>query len=515
MAIGCTERVLTTILVLGVVAVGACGGSGDPTSRSGPAALDGSSTSAPPGPNRTDGDAHGATLEWEACGAGAECSTLEVPLDHSRPRGETITLALAVHRAEGDRIGPLLVNPGGPGASGIYLAKEAGILFPEAILDRFDVVAWDPRGVGESTRVDCTDDLGRFWAADRSPDGPAEIAELEAVSAALALGCAERSGDLLAHVSSIDTAADMDLIRKAFGDEQVSYLGFSYGTFLGALYADEYPEGVRAMVLDGAIDPSLGPVEATEQQAAGFDAALAAFFEDCASDESCTFHSGGNPESAYGRLMAQMDAERLPAKVAGEDRELGPGEAEIGVALALYSGREGWAVLADALVEAARGDGTGLLELSDAYTGYSGDGTYSDDNEAFFSISCTDAPPASTADGFPAVADEVAAAAPYFGATTLWLGLPCAYWPVPPVGEPEEIRAAGAPPMLVLGTSNDPATPLAWAESLAAQLESGILAVLEGEGHTAFGRGSACIDDLVLDYLVDLATPAAGTACAG
>lgn len=510
---------MTMVLVLGAAAAGSCGGSDGQSSRSGSTAPDGSTSTTRSGTPHTvtdptgNGEARTGSLDWEPCGSGAECSTLEVPLDHSRPRGEKIILALAVHRAEGERIGPLLVNPGGPGASGLYLAKEAGSLFPDEILDRFDVVAWDPRGVGESTPVDCIDDLSRFWAADRSPDGPAEIDELEAVSVELAEGCRRRSANLIAHVSSYDTAADMDLIREALGEEQVSYLGFSYGTFIGALYADTYPEGVRAMVLDGAIDPSLDPVEMSKQQAAGFDAALAAFFDDCAADEGCDFHSGGSPETAYARLMAQIDAETLPAEVAGEERELTSGEAEIGVALALYSGRDGWPVLAEALVEAARGDGSGLLELSDAYTGRRAGGVYSDDNEAFFAISCTDAPAASTADGFPAVAAEVTAAAPYFGATTLWLGLPCAYWPVPPVGGPTEIHATGAPPLLVLGTTNDPATPLAWAESLASQLDSGALAVLEGEGHTAFGRGSGCIDEIVFEYLVDLVVPDDGVAC--
>lgn len=489
---------MVLVEALVAVGVGACGGG-----EEGSTAASGTTAVA----------AETGSLDWTACGESAECATLDVPLDHSDPRGDTLSLALARHRARDDRIGSLLVNPGGPGASGLYLAKEAESVLPDEILDRFDVVAWDPRGIGESSRVDCIDDMDRFWAADRSPDDAGEVQELEAVSRMLAQGCRKRSADLIAHVSTADTAADMDLIREALGEEQVSYLGFSYGTYLGSLYADAYPERVRAMVLDGAVDPALSALEMTRQQAGGFDAALDAFFEDCASDEDCDFHSGGDPASAYDRLMAQIDAESLPAEVGGEERVLGPGEADVGVATALYGGTEGWPVLGEALVDAARGDGSLLLELSDSYTGRTEGGGYADDNEAYFAISCIDAPPVAAAEEFTAIADDIDAGAPHFGATTLWLGLPCAYWPVAPVSGPAEIHATGAPPILVLGTANDPATPLAWAESLAGQLDSGVLTVLEGEGHTAFGRGDDCIDGVVIDYLVALDEPQDGTRC--
>lgn len=498
------KRLLVTlVLALGAAGAGACGGSRSSGGEHATTSTRSESSHAPAG-----------TLDWTSCADRAECATLDVPLDHSRPNGKTITLALARHRARGDRIGSLVVNPGGPGVPGLYLAKEADAEFPKEILDRFDVVAWDPRGVGESTPIDCIDDLDRFWAADRSPDDAAEVQELETVSRDLADGCREHSGDLIAHVSSTETVADMDLIREALGEEQVSYLGFSYGTYLGALYADAYPERVRAMVLDGAIDPALSPIATVTQQAVGFDAALGAFLDDCAADDSCAFHSGGDPASAYDRLMAQIDAESVPGEVGGEQRALGPGEADIAVASALYSGEGGWPRLAEALVEAARGDGSLLLELSDAYTGRLGEGRYSNDNEAFFAISCMDAPLIARAEGFPALAVELAHEAPRFGATNLWLGLPCAYWPVPPVGEVAEIHAKGAPPIVVLGTTNDPATPLTWSESLAKQLDSGVLAVLDGEGHTAFNRGSDCMDGLVIRYLVDLAVPDDGARCA-
>ena len=476
----------------------------------------GGSTQATDGDTGTTADGDQVEpIEWRSCGNGAECGSLDVPLDPESPSGETITLAVARHAAGGDRVGTLLVNPGGPGASGLMLATEAESIFPAEILDRFDVVGWDPRGVGESTAVDCLDDLDPFWAADRSPDDAGELAEVEAVSKELADSCRDRSGALLEHVSSLDTVSDMDSIRQALGEEQISYLGYSYGTYLGALYADANPDRVRAMVLDGAVDPALDPVAVTRQQAVGFDDALHAFFEDCAGDDGCAFHSGGDPASAYDRLMEMIDAETLPAEVYGEERSLGPGEADIGVATALYGGRDGWPVLAEALSDAARGDGSLLLELSDAYTGRTGSGTYDNENEAFFATACIDSPPPTGASGFEQLAEDLNADAPHFGATTLWLGLPCAFWPVEPVSAPAEIHAVGAPPILVLGTGNDPATPLAWAESLAGQLETGILVVFDGEGHTAFGRGSDCIDDAVVGYLVELDVPTVGTRCEG
>lgn len=451
-------------------------------------------------------------LAWEPCGD-AECARLEVPLDPDRPGGRKIELALARHRASGERVGSLLTNPGGPGAEALWLATEAELVFPDDVLAHFDVVAWDPRGVGKSTPVDCLDDFGPFWEADRSPDDAAEERRVEHVSGALAEGCEERSGDLLPYLSTWATVADMDRIRQALGDERLTYLGFSYGTLLGARYAERYPDRVRALVLDGAIDPSLAPEEATREQALGFEASLDAFFRACAADDTCAFHAGGRPARAYDRLMAQIDAEPLPADLEGERRQLGPGEADIGVGAALYQGRAGWDDLADALSAAARGDGAPLLALADTYTGYLGGGRYSNETEAFYATGCLDSPNPSLGE-LQAQAGQLAREAPRFGPATVWLGAPCAYWPVPGDGVPETVRAPGTPPILVLGTADDPATPLAWAEALAEQLASGVLVVLDDEGHTAFARGNRCIDGIVTDYLVDLRVPVDGTHCA-
>lgn len=491
---------LAIALVLLLLAAGCSAGDGDRDESGATGTSVGTPTSSAPG-----------TLDWEECN-GAECAFLDVPLDPADPGGDTIELALARHPAEGDRLGSLLVNPGGPGSEARWLAFQAELIFPDEVLERFDIVAWDPRGVGASTSVNCLDDLDSFWAADRSPDSPAETAEVERVSRDLAEGCEERSAELLPYLSSWATVADMERMREALGDDRLNYLGFSYGTLLGARFAERYPERVRALVLDGAIDPSLPPDEATREQALGFEASLEAFLDACEADDDCAFRAGGDPAAGYDRLMAQIDAEPLPAELDGESRELGPGEADIGVAAALYAGRDGWDALAGALNAAARGDGAPLLALADAYTGYEGDGRYSDENEAFYATGCLDGP-APTTEEISMLAGSLAREAPRFGPATVWLGLPCAYWPVEGDAEPGALRAEGAPAVLVLGTANDPATPLAWAEALAGQLTSGVLAVLDDEGHTAFGRGNACIDGIVVDYLVDLEVPPDGTNC--
>jgi pimeloyl-ACP methyl ester carboxylesterase len=484
------SRSTVAALVLALVAV-ACGGDADP------------------GRGRA---ADRSTLDWERCGA-VECATLTVPLDHDRPDGPAIDLALARRRA-GDpdrRAGTLVVNPGGPGAPGIPLVQQASLVFTDVVLERFDIVAWDPRGTGASTPVDCLDDLDAFFAVDRSPDTAEERAANERVASELAQGCAQRSGPLLPYLGTRDTVDDLELVRVALGEDRLTYLGFSYGSLVGARYADRYPDRVRAMVLDGGVDPAASAEEVAIAQATGFDAALDAFFEYCA-DGRCRF-GGRDPHGAFVRLMALIDAETLPAIVGGEERELGPGEADLAVANALYAGRDGWDLLADALRAAAQGDGSDLLALADAYTGRQPGGAYTNAQEALYAIGCLDQPAPPDPQAIHALAADLAAAAPVFGAPTAYLGLPCAFWPVPALEAPAAVRGAGAGPVLVVGTTNDPATPLAWAEALATQLESAALLVAQEEGHTAYGRGIECVDGAVEAVLLDARLPADGTRC--
>jgi hypothetical protein len=265
------------------------------------------------------------------------------------------------------------------------------------------------------------------------------------------------------------------------------------------------------MVLDGAIDPSLAPQDALAEQAVAFEHALERFLDACARDTDCEFRAGGDPHRGFERLMAAIDAEPMYARVDGEERSLGPGEAEIGVAQALYGGRDGWPDLAAALAAALRGDGSLLLELSDRYTDRAAGGGYSNQTEAFYAISCLDARRFTAAE-VRRQGDALAQRAPAFGEASAWLSLPCSYWRAEPDVATGPFAAPGAPTLLVLGTTNDPATPYPWARSLARQLDARLV-TLDDDGHAAYGRGNDCVDDLVHDYLLDLTVPPDGTEC--
>jgi len=307
----------------------------------------------------------------------------------------------------------------------------------------------------------------------------------------------------------------MDAIRAAMGERTVDYLGFSYGTYLGARYAEQYPKRVRAMVLDGAVDPAASYTDGVLTQAVGFERSLDAFLAWCRDSDDCAFARSGNPTTAFADLMSMLADESDPATVDGEHRMLGIGEANIGVATALYAGKgdNGWVALGEALNDAAGGDGSALLELSDAYTDRDVGGVYDNVTAAFYAIGCLDGAVPRTAAAVEQLARRAARVAPTFGASTVWLGLPCTYWPVPPDSRPAPIHAPGAPPIVVIGNTDDPATPYSQAQALAGELDSGRLLTYEGEGHTAYGRGHECINQAVDDYLVKLTLPAVGMRC--
>lgn len=449
-------------------------------------------------------------VDWDGCEGELECATIDVPLDHDDPLGETITIAMARRVADdaSRRIGTMLINPGGPGGSGIDLLQSAEFFFPDDVLERFDVVGFDPRGVGDSTAIDCGDDFDAYFAIDPSPDDDAERQAIIEAAREYAADCSELSARLLPHVDTESAARDMDIIRAALGEEQLTYTGFSYGTYLGAQYADLFPRRVRAMVLDGGVDPTLTYDAASRTQAAGFERALQAFLDDCASNESCAFYSDGDPFAAYDELMREIDMAPLDAN----DRDVGPGEATLAVVAALYEREYGWPALALALDAARDGDGSILLELSDAYTRRRPDGSYGNLFEANAAVNCLDTPAPRDLQYYDELARSLAELAPRLGSAAGYLGVQCAFWPVPPANEPHAFTAPGAPPIVVIGTTGDPATPYAWSEALAGQLESGVLLTWEGEGHTALGK-SECIGDAVSAYLIELRAPAAGVRC--
>ncbi len=375
------RRRLPTLLV-GLALLAGC------AANPGPAAEPTAPTSAP---SSSSAAAPAAPLDWRGCEDGFQCATLTVPLVETAPEGATVDLAVVRRRATGARIGSLVVNPGGPGASAVDYLRAAWTGLPEPLRQRFDLVAVDPRGVGRSEPIRCasTAELDRYFHLDPTPDDAAELAAYEQGNAALAGGCRNRNGALLAHVSTVEAAGDLDRLRAALGDERLTYLGYSYGTSIGAAYLDRFPTRVRAMVLDGALDPALSWDGLLEGQSRGFDDALEAFLADC-QQRRCAFRRAvtGDLGASFDRLAADVERRPLPT---GGPRTVGPGEFSLGIGAGLYSRESGWPAIAAALVEAQQGRGEQLLALSDSYLERGPDG-YSNVSEANLAVNCLDRP---------------------------------------------------------------------------------------------------------------------------
>lgn len=460
-------------------------------------------------------------LNWRECGVvGFECSTMRAPLDYAKPDGPAIKLAVSRKKATGagKRLGSLLVNPGGPGGSAIgYLQSYAALGYPEEVRAQYDMAAVDPRGVARSEPVTCLDgkQMDAYTQTDVTPDDEREAGQLSLSFRKFAAGCEKRSGEMLPHVSTVEAARDMDILRAALGDEKLSYVGASYGTFLGATYAGLYPDRVGRLVLDGAMDPSLPARRMNRDQTAGFETAFRSFAKDCVGRPDCPL--GTESETDAGKRLKSFfdELDRAPIPTGDTDgRKLGEALATTGVIAAMYD--EGaWPQLRTALATAMRDkDGAGLLSLSDSYYERDGDGTYANLMFANAAVNCLDLPPAfdSAADVKKSLPD-FEKASPVFGEGLAWASLNCAYWPVKATGEPQRIKAEGAAPIVVVGTTRDPATPYRWAEALASQLSSGKLLTYEGDGHTAYGRGSKCVDSAINAYLLEGKAPDDGKRC--
>jgi pimeloyl-ACP methyl ester carboxylesterase len=470
---------------------------------------------AAPGPSPTPAAFTVAPAHWGDCGRGFLCAEIRVPKDYASPTTGYLNVSIIDLPATDpkSRIGSLIVNPGGPGASGVeFVRAEASIDgFSATLRKHFDIVGFDPRGVNSSTAVRCIDNLDGRAEIDPSPDTSAELAALVADARAYAGACAKRNEALLPYLSTDAVARDLDGIRQAVGDEQLTYLGFSYGTLIGSTYAQLFPDHIRAMVLDGAIDPAIDLEQFRAGQAIGFEQALASFLKDCAARAACAFHENGKTVQAFNALMTSIDKKPLHATRLKDPRLVGPGIAWYSVLAALYS-KDAWPTLAASLALAKAGDGSLMLLIADPYRGRKPNGSYSNEQDAYTANTCLDFPAPTDVATYTTWARQLQKTAPHFADLVAYNDLACAFWPVPAERAPAPVTAAGAPPIVVVGTTGDPATPYPWAVALAKELDSGVLITHQGEGHTAF-QSSACVERAVDRYLVDLTVPKPGVVC--
>lgn len=463
------------------------------------------------------------TAQWESCegystdgqplASRLECAKITVPVDYADPTGDTAQVAISRNRATGAKISSVLVNPGGPGASGLSLATTGE---GTALGERFDVIGFDPRGIGASTpQVRCLtpaeiDENRADPAVDMSPAG---IARTEAKNADYARKCAERTGsEILEHVGTREVVRDMDVIRSVLGDEKLTYLGFSYGTRLGSSYAETFPTNVRAMVLDGALDPNQDPIAEVVLQAAGFQRAFDAFAADCAKSDDCAL--GTDPARFTARFQELVDPLVDKPADTTDPRGLGYKDAITGVQQALYS-QNLWGSLRGGLFGLVEGRGDTLLFLADMYEGRQDDGSYSNINDVFNAVRCVDDPPVTDRVKAGAADLEFRRVAPFLDDGRGTGNAPldtCAFWPVPSSGSPHTVEAPGLAPVVVISTTEDPATPYQAGVELAKQLGATLI-TYRGTQHTVAMNGISCVDEPVIEYLTELTEPQPDLTC--
>ena len=456
-------------------------------------------------------------LAWRSCGQGTWCASMQVPLDHADPSRDRITLSLrSLGTAPPDGSRPaLLVNPGGPGSSATDFVPYFGGVVGRSVREAYDIVGVDPRGVGDSTPIECLTgrETTRWLRTDPSPDTPGEESTYLRRAAAISEGCLRQSARIAPYVGTGATVRDMDLVRSVLGQETLNWFGYSYGTQLGAQYAQLFPDRVGRMVLDGAVDPSLDTMQLSRGQSRGFQTALRRFAADCARQPDCALGTSTDDVlRTINALLASLDSTPLRTK-AGPP--LVQAEAVAALFFSMYS-KDLWPVLGDALVAARRGDGTDLAALAAIANDRSGPDTYdSNINSAFLAIGCWDYPAPPGRKGLASAARRWAkdAEVPELARAIAWGNAPCTTWfehaPMPP----GPVASTTSSPIVIIGTMFDPATPYAWSRNLAAQLPTSRLLTFEGDGHTAYGDGSACVQNYVDDYLVRGTLPPVDARC--
>ena len=461
-------------------------------------------------------------LVWEPCHKTLQCATFRVPLDYAKPSGRRLTITAARVPATGTSRGSLVVNPGGPGSSGIEYISDPQYAVSATARRNFDLVSFDPRGVGESAPLWCLDGtrLDSFLDLDPTPDTAREQQALLASGRVLAAACTREDAALMEHVSAVDMARDMDILRAVLGEARLRYLGKSWGTVLGKVYAALFPSRVGSFVLDGAVDLALPATRATFEQARGFETAIDRFVAWCVKRNACVL--GENVVSAKQRLVRfvqSLDAKPLPA--AESTRPLTEAQAVTAIIGPLYVADGGFEWLLSGLTPALQsGDGTALQTIFDWFVERDGNGRYANNaNTAIYVVNCLDGRAGiSTIAQARATATAWAAKLPFMGRVMAWSDLPCAEWPVRASTDITTLQVRNVPPALVLGGTYDPATPLAWSRGLAAQWPTSALLVHDGDGHTSYANGSLCVDRYVDTFLLsadirhpDL--PANGTMC--
>jgi len=451
------------------------------------------------------------TLRWNDCAGGLECASFEVPFDYEKPSLGTFTLPVTRHLAskQSERIGTLLINPGGPGVAALDFVGYAEQLFSKSIIDRFDIVAWDPRGVGQSDpHIDCVDTMDDYFGLDPSPDDATETEQLTSGAMDFASQCMTRSANFLPYVSTIDTASDIDVLRRALNEDKISYLGFSYGTKLGATWATLFPDTVRAAVLDAAVDPTKTYVDDLILQASGFESSLNAFLAHC-DESSCSFMKvGESAQQAFDRIMISLDKQ----PIANNDDRIATnqGVAQTAIADTLYSESQ-WPQLENALSAADLGDGQALLILFDEYFGRNSSGQIDDSIDAYFGITCLDRDVNVTTDEVLNLTDKLDAVAPRLGAGWIQEMLICANWKVAPRGG-LTIRADTDNRIVVVGSLGDAATPLEGTRNMVTALGRARLVISPLEQHTTYGTDQ-CVTEIVDNYLLNLADGPNITTC--
>ncbi|MEB7505654.1 alpha/beta hydrolase [Arthrobacter koreensis] len=451
---------------------------------------------------------------WESCEGDFLCATVDVPLDYENPAERSIELSVILAEAGGNPQGTVLVNPGGPGGSGYATVRDSleGIT-TDRLRSEFNVLGFDPRGVGRSTPVDCLSDeeVDQARSEIMDPSTEAGLEAARASAAEYAAACADASGELLGFVDTESAARDMDILRAVAGDPKLNYLGFSYGTFLGATYAELFPDNVGRLVLDGGLDPAASNEEITLGQARAFEKAIRAYVADCQSSSNCPLQgSVDDGVQTIRDLIVSVEASPLSAS---DGRLVTVSTFVSGFILPLYNDAN-WPALTQALSSALRGDPSTMLMLADLGAERNEDGSYeSNSYEVFSAVNCLDYPMETDPAQMAADAAELEEASPTLGRFLAYGGVTCEAWPYEPVNEPRPLTAEGADPIVVVGTTGDPATPYEWSQALAGQLDSAVLVTWEAEGHTAYGRGNQCIADAVDDYFIDGTVPEDGLVC--